>query len=204
MYLVRPFINVASLIELALHLSRTTAMDNGVQALETAPLVAVPCKKPSPDTLTSMCLSSGPLICLNSLVELVKRLRALTLTLLPVEVDPQSIKEPTGSVITPQVISAYIAAAGDFVDAVGGTLSIMLGPNVSFFGYKLPYCLIRARVEFMWDANNNPADYGENYGRGTMQHFQSLNLIHVGPSQPLPAKSWREELFIYRHQNACL
>lgn len=50
--------------------------------------------------------------------ELVKRLRALTLTLLPVEVDPDSINEATSRVITPQVISAFKAAAGDFVEAV--------------------------------------------------------------------------------------
>jgi len=56
----------------------------------------------------------------------------------------------------------------------------------------------------MWDANHNPADYGENYGRGMIQLFQPLNHIHVQSSQLPPAKSWREELFIYRHQNACL
>lgn len=32
---------------------------------------------------------------------------------------------------------------------------------------KLPYCLLRARKEFVWDANHNPADYGENQGRGS-------------------------------------
>ena len=40
--------------------------------------------------------------------------------LLPVEVDTASINEPTSRVITPQVISAYIAAAGDFHEAVCG------------------------------------------------------------------------------------
>jgi hypothetical protein len=50
--------------------------------------------------------------------ELIKRLRVLTLALLPVEVDPASINEPTSRVITPEVISAYRAAAGDFVEAV--------------------------------------------------------------------------------------
>jgi hypothetical protein len=50
--------------------------------------------------------------------ELVRRLRALTLELLPVEVDPQSINEPTSRIITPQVIVAYRAAAGDLVEAV--------------------------------------------------------------------------------------
>ncbi|KAG6878578.1 hypothetical protein C0993_003033 [Termitomyces sp. T159_Od127] len=58
--------------------------------------------KPSPDTLT----------------KLVKRLRALTLALLPVEVDAASINASTSRVITPNVISAYKAAAGDFVEAV--------------------------------------------------------------------------------------
>jgi hypothetical protein len=38
--------------------------------------------------------------------------------LLPVEVDPVSINEPTSRIITPQVISAYRAAAGDFGEAV--------------------------------------------------------------------------------------
>jgi hypothetical protein len=50
--------------------------------------------------------------------ELVNRLRALTLVLLPVEVDAESLNDPTSRVITPQVIAAYTAAAGDFVEAV--------------------------------------------------------------------------------------
>jgi hypothetical protein len=50
--------------------------------------------------------------------ELIRRLRALTLELLPVEVEPSKINEPTSRVITPQVISAYRAAAGDFREAV--------------------------------------------------------------------------------------
>ena len=134
----------------------------------------------------------------------MKRLRALTLVLLPVEVDPQVIKEPTGSIITPQVISAYITAAGDFVDAVGDALTIRLRANVSFFWYKLPYCLIRARAEFVWDANHNPADYGENLGRGTVQLFPTAQsypcriftatacevlarrIVHMSPPDRLP------------------
>lgn len=51
-------------------------------------------------------------------VELVKRLRALTLTLLPVEVDPNSLKSPTSGVITPEVIAAYRAAGGNFDSTV--------------------------------------------------------------------------------------
>ena len=49
---------------------------------------------------------------------LVNRLRALTYTLLPVEVPPDSISEPTSRIITPQVIKAYIEAAGDLTEAV--------------------------------------------------------------------------------------
>lgn len=48
----------------------------------------------------------------------MRRLRALTLTLLPLEVDPDSINDPTSRVITPKVIAAYKAAAGDFTEAV--------------------------------------------------------------------------------------
>lgn len=50
--------------------------------------------------------------------ELVRRLRTLTMTLLPLEVPPESISDPTSRIITPQVIKAYIAAAGDLVEAV--------------------------------------------------------------------------------------
>jgi hypothetical protein len=42
----------------------------------------------------------------------------MTLQLLPVEVEPEGLNEPTSRVITPQVIAAYRAAAGDFVEAV--------------------------------------------------------------------------------------
>ena len=57
------------------------------------------------------------------MTELVKRLRTLTLALLPVEVDPASIIEPTSRTITPAVIGAYRAAAGDFVEAVRSPLA---------------------------------------------------------------------------------
>lgn len=50
--------------------------------------------------------------------ELIKRLRILTETLLPLEVDLESINDPTSRIITPNVISAYTKAAGDLVEAV--------------------------------------------------------------------------------------
>ncbi|KAJ7228413.1 hypothetical protein GGX14DRAFT_612754 [Mycena pura] len=115
---------------------------------EVQPLVSS--DKPSPATLT----------------KLVKRLRALTLTLLPVEVEPESINEPTSRVITPQVIKAYYDAAGDFVQA-------------------LPYCLLRARAEFMYDADHNPADYGENLGRATACEVLARRIVHISPPDTL-------------------
>ncbi|KAF7301930.1 hypothetical protein MIND_00759100 [Mycena indigotica] len=109
-----------------------------------------PESKPSPATLT----------------KLVKRIRALTLTLLPVEVDPEKINEPTSRVITPKVIKAYYDAAGDFVEA-------------------LPYCLLRARAEFIYDANHNPADYGENLGRATACEVLARRIVHMVPDDTL-------------------
>ncbi|KAJ7752751.1 calcium activated cation channel [Mycena maculata] len=119
---------------------------------ERTPLVSLDEVKPSPATLT----------------KLVKRLRALTLNLLPVEVDPEAINDPTSRVITPQVIKAYRAAAGDFVDA-------------------LPYCLLRARAEFLWDANHNPADYGENLGRAAACEMLARRIVHIAPPETLNA-----------------
>ncbi|KAF8897831.1 calcium activated cation channel [Infundibulicybe gibba] len=125
---------------------------NGYDAEDRGSLMSVESVKPSPDTLT----------------KLVKRLRALTLTLLPVEVDPSSINDPTSRVITPQVISAYRGAAGDFTEA-------------------LPYCLLRARAEFMWDANHNAADYGENLGRAIACEVLARRIVHASPQDRLSA-----------------
>jgi hypothetical protein len=50
--------------------------------------------------------------------ELIKRIRALTLKLLPLEVELDAITDPTSRVVTPAVISAYVEAAGDFGEAV--------------------------------------------------------------------------------------
>ncbi|KAI0751001.1 calcium activated cation channel [Daedaleopsis nitida] len=103
---------------------------------------------PSPDTITS----------------LVRRVKIMTLKLLPIEVPEESISDPTSRVITPQVINAYIAAAGDFTES-------------------LPYCLLRARKEFMWDAEHNPADYGENRGRAIACEVLARRALHQAPPE---------------------
>ncbi|KAI0774466.1 calcium activated cation channel [Fomes fomentarius] len=102
---------------------------------------------PSPETITS----------------LVRRVKLMTLQLLPIEVPEESIIDPTSRIITPQVINAYIAAAGDFIES-------------------LPYCLLRARKEFIWDANHNPADYGENQGRATACEVLARRVVHQAES----------------------
>jgi len=56
---------------------------------------------------------------LKTIAELIKRLRALTLRLLPLEVDVKIINEPINRIITPRVMLSYMEAAGDFGDAVG-------------------------------------------------------------------------------------
>lgn len=76
-------------------------------------------KKPSPDTITSAAGSYPPRTKLNNVAGLIKRLRALTLRLLPLEVDVKTINDPTNRIITPRVMSSYMQAAGDFGDAVG-------------------------------------------------------------------------------------
>ncbi|KIJ20360.1 hypothetical protein PAXINDRAFT_166432 [Paxillus involutus ATCC 200175] len=117
---------------------------------EQASLASTESKKPSPDTLS----------------KLVTRLRALTLRLLPLEVDVKCLNDPTSRIVTPQVISAYIDAAGDFVDA-------------------LPYCLLRAHSGFIREANRNPADHGENLGRAVACEVLARRIVHQSPGDKI-------------------
>jgi hypothetical protein len=92
----------------------------------------------------------------------------LTLALLPVEVDPADLDSPTSRIITPQVIATYMAAAGDFVEA-------------------LPYCLLRARTEFKYDANHDAADYDENFGRAIACEVLARRVVHKSSPDRIPA-----------------
>ncbi|KAI0334388.1 calcium activated cation channel [Cubamyces sp. BRFM 1775] len=102
--------------------------------------------EPSPDTIT----------------RLARRVRTLTLKLLPVEVPKATLLDPTSRIITPQVINAYIAAAGDFMEA-------------------LPYCLLRARKEFLREADRNPADYEDNVCRAIACAVLARRVTHQAP-----------------------
>jgi hypothetical protein len=92
---------------------------DGIDEEEQAPLVSsVKTLRPSPSTITSTQEFVPHKFTDTISLELIKRVRALTLALLPVEVDAGSINDPTSRVITPHVIEGYVAAAGDFVEAV--------------------------------------------------------------------------------------
>lgn len=119
--------------------------------MEENSLVSVKSPVPTPDTLA----------------KLIKRLRILTLTLLPLEVNRESINDPTSRIITPNVISAYTEAAGNLVEAV-------------------PYCLLRARRDFMVEASRNPADYGENRGRAIACEVLARRIVHNAPLERIP------------------
>ncbi|KAG2155006.1 uncharacterized protein EDB93DRAFT_1080810 [Suillus bovinus] len=123
---------------------------NGETDNEQTSLMSSQLMKPSPDTLT----------------KLVKRLRALATKLLPVEVDHKSINDPTSRVITPNVISAFLDAAGDLVEA-------------------LPYCLLRAHADFMREAYLNPADFGENRGRAVACEVLARRIVHQSPTEKI-------------------
>lgn len=129
---------------------------------ESSPLLSFHPEKPSPETLT----------------KLIHRLRILTLRLLPIEVDVKSLGVPGSRIITPQVISAYVDAAGDFYN-------------------ELPYCLLIAHAAFIWDANHNPADHGENLGRAVACEVLARRIVHQSPPEKMiPMVTTR-----YRHRH---
>ncbi|KAF8551478.1 hypothetical protein OG21DRAFT_1499116 [Imleria badia] len=113
---------------------------------ENAHMLSPEWKKPSPETIT----------------KLIKRLRALTLRLLPFEVDVKTINDPTNRIITPRVMLSYMEAAGDFGDA-------------------LPYCLLRAHSDFLREARRNPANHGENLGRAVTCEVLARRIVHQTP-----------------------
>ncbi|GAA6040060.1 hypothetical protein JCM8097_004760 [Rhodosporidiobolus ruineniae] len=77
---------------------------------------------------------------------IVTRIQALTLELLPIQVDLDDLTSPTSSILTKDVIDAYAAIAGDFSAC-------------------LPFALLEARRYFRTQQRNNPSDADENAGR---------------------------------------
>ncbi|KZP00161.1 calcium activated cation channel [Calocera viscosa TUFC12733] len=91
---------------------------------------------------------------------IVKRLRAMVLTLLPIEVEESRLIDSTTRIITPAVINSFGKAAGDFQEA-------------------LPFCLLRARRTFEEEAQRNPADFDENMARAMACEILARKLVHV-------------------------
>jgi hypothetical protein len=76
-------------------------------------------------------------------------MKALTLTLLPIEVDPATLEDVTSRTITPQVVSAYISAAGDFVEAVSGCAAVTIFLTIYIYNAAavcLTSCAARVHV----------------------------------------------------------
>ncbi|KAG8921916.1 hypothetical protein FRC02_012272 [Tulasnella sp. 418] len=117
-----------------------------------ASLISTASRKPNPDTVT----------------KIIKRIRALTLKLLPLQVDPDEIVNPASRIITQKVVSAYSKAAGDYAEC-------------------LPYCLLRARQGFMLEAKANPADYDENFGRAIACEMLARRIVHSIPAERVNA-----------------
>lgn len=72
---------------------------------------------------------------LNFLTELVKRLRALTLKLLPVEVDTKELTDAASRIISPRTIQTYERAAGDFMEAVCDRHPVKMQKLTSLLSY---------------------------------------------------------------------
>ncbi|KAG8922818.1 hypothetical protein FRC03_008681 [Tulasnella sp. 419] len=127
-------------------------MSNREMQDDEASLISRVSVRPNPDVVT----------------KIIKRLRALTLKLLPLQVDTEELVNPTSRIITPSVISAYSKAAGDYAEC-------------------LPYCLLRTRQGFMFDANSNPADYDENFGRAIACEVLARRIVHNLPPERINA-----------------
>ncbi|WOO78518.1 Calcium channel YVC1 [Vanrija pseudolonga] len=104
----------------------------------------------------------------DTITKLVKRIRALTYRLLPVEVELNDITAATSSIITPEVVAAYAKAGGDFREAV-------------------PFCLLRARSTFLDEGSANPADYEESQCRATACEVLARRMVHRFPKDRLPS-----------------
>ncbi|BGP17286.1 Calcium channel yvc1 [Rhodosporidiobolus nylandii] len=77
---------------------------------------------------------------------IITRIQALTLELLPIQVDLDELTSPTSSILTKDVVEAYSVIAGDFAAC-------------------LPFALLEARRYFREQQRLNPSDADENAGR---------------------------------------
>ncbi|BGP17215.1 hypothetical protein JCM10213_004615 [Rhodosporidiobolus nylandii] len=83
---------------------------------------------------------------MKTVQRIVTRIQALTLELLPIQVDLNELTSPTSSVLTKDVVEAYSVIGGDFAAC-------------------LPFALLEARRYFREQQRLNPSDADKNAGR---------------------------------------
>lgn len=100
----------------------------------------------------------------KTVLRIVTRIQALTLELLPIQVDLDDITSPTSSIITKDVVEAYSAIAGDFSDC-------------------LPFALLEARRYFARRQRADPSDADENAGRKLACEALARKIVARTPMQ---------------------
>jgi hypothetical protein len=95
---------------------------------------------------------------------IVTRIQALTLELLPIQVDLDEVISPTSSILTKDAVDAYSKIAGDF-------------------DHCLPFALLQARRYFAIQQRINPADSDENEGRKLACESLARKIIGRTPRQ---------------------
>ncbi|KAL7413036.1 calcium activated cation channel [Mrakia frigida] len=102
----------------------------------------------------------------DTATKIIKRVRAMILKLLPVQVDLELISDPTSAIISPAVIKAFAQAGGDFTNA-------------------MPFCLLAARASFIRDARLFPPDYDENLCRAMAAEVLARRIVQALPAERL-------------------
>ncbi|GAA6052108.1 hypothetical protein JCM3770_006635 [Rhodotorula araucariae] len=98
----------------------------------------------------------------KTVTRIVTRIEALTLELLPIQVDLDEITSPTSSIITKDVVEAFGSIAGDFHPC-------------------LPFALLEARRYFARQQRLNPSDSDENAGRKLACEAIARKLVAATP-----------------------
>ncbi|ORY54375.1 hypothetical protein BCR35DRAFT_296731 [Leucosporidium creatinivorum] len=94
----------------------------------------------------------------------VDRIKALTMELLPIQVDPEELTSPTSSILSIEVVEAYEKIAGDFHRCT-------------------PFALMEARRYFRKQAYLNPSDSDENEGRKLACEALARKIVARVPMQ---------------------
>ncbi|KAK4048507.1 Calcium channel yvc1 [Microbotryomycetes sp. JL201] len=98
----------------------------------------------------------------RTVTRIVERIKALTLELLPIQVNLDEITSPVSSILTKDVVEAYSLVGGDFDKCV-------------------PFALLEARRYFRRQAYLNPSDSDENEGRKLACEALARKLVAKTP-----------------------